>query len=441
MEWRNFSITTAVFLTIVLATPAIAFAQSGGAQAPGGAASTPAAAALDPAMDRLIDRLADSLSAHPESNWDYLDKRVIDLMTSPSLWVLIPVLMLGVILWRVYRVEIRNIIQNLQSVKVGSVEFVRSTAEEIREEIEDWVFRYSPGFHLNDTTPQSSFSMAEYPARRVPATLESPFLPLDWQSATPRLRALEIRATILEERIKVSPHSSEAEPPQGFVRLKTQLFTLLLCMGNLYGFARSRAATPDRPTDLETALYYLQKAATLAPQTGAPQRTTLGYAHFCIGSLKGLSGMELTADPALRAEARSLMAEVVDELMSAEQHEHRPSYQYHLKAYLLFLLGRVPEAADAWGMAADLWRPASPKMYFNHACALTVMARYGEALTQLETAVTIHANQGAPGFDPKSEAVNPQTAAELRVFWPGSTNQAARDARSASGKSFDEIIA
>lgn len=213
-------------------------------------------------------------------------------------------------------------------------------------------------------------------------------------------------------------------------------------MGNLYGFARSRAATPDRPADLETALYYLQKAAALAPQTGEPEQTTIGYAHFCIGSLKGLYGMELPdAGPAIRAEARSMMAEAVDELLSAEQHGHRPSYQYHLKAGLLMLLGRVPEAAEAWATAASLWRPASPKMYFNHACALAVMTRYGDALTQLETAVRISDTQGLnPDFNPRTQAVDSQSADELRPFWPGSTNQPARDAHAASGRSFDEII-
>jgi tetratricopeptide (TPR) repeat protein len=229
----------------------------------------------------------------------------------------------------------------------------------------------------------------------------------------------------------------------------------MVSLGNYYGFVRRRGNAANRPVDLESSIYFLQRAIDLKPQAGESMELTVGYAEFCMGMVKGMLGDELTnpANPdvanlqekelrKLQQEGQDLMTEAVELLQqAATKGQHLPG-QYHLRAYLLFSLGSIDEAAKVWGQGAKQARPPSSTLYFNQACALAKLGKYSESLTALESAVEIVARRGIglSGFDPRLVArdANNQEGAELSPFRTGQ-GEAAK-ALSAKGKSFDQII-
>ena len=75
------------------------------------------------------------------------------------------------------------------------------------------------------------------------------------------------------------------------------------------------------------------------------------------------------------------MTEAVELLQqAATKGQHLPG-QYNLRAYLLFSLGSVDEAAKVWGQGAKQARPPSSTLYSNQACALAKLGKYSESLT------------------------------------------------------------
>ena len=117
--------------------------------------------------------------------------------------------------------------------------------------------------------------------------------PLPW------LRNLEARLTMEAEKHKLSRHFREARSSQDFLETKKGLFRAMVSLGNYYGFVRRRGSTVNRPVDLESSVYFLQRAINLKPQAGERMELTVGYAEFCMGMVKGMLGDELTnpADP------------------------------------------------------------------------------------------------------------------------------------------------
>jgi tetratricopeptide (TPR) repeat protein len=113
-------------------------------------------------------------------------------------------------------------------------------------------------------------------------------------------------------------------------------------------------------------------------------------------------------------------------------------------------IGKVQEASEAWRQAAESWSPPSAKMFFNCACALSKLAKYTEALDELERAITIHdekveadkrkvqAAAGVPDFDPRGQALDAIEGEEFKPFRDGDTVAVA--AKSATGRTFSQIV-
>jgi tetratricopeptide (TPR) repeat protein len=406
---------------------------------PGVTRVSPPSDSADAAVSAFLRQLTASLSAKPDSNRDYFRKKIIDLVTTPSLWIFAIVAILLV----VFREQVSGLIENLQSVKIGSVELVRAIGE-LATQLHS--LDLNPDQEAVDADRLSNLAQFQsYPAFRIRETLDSPFIKMNWQATAARLRNLEMQLVLQEEHLLNSPDFQKENPPRNFVSARSQLFTMFVCFGNLYGFAKSPAPTEHRPVDLETSTYFLQKAIALKPEVGAQAINTIGYANFCMGAVEGLLGLELLGGAAdLKEDAWSLMTGALAKLAHAEANGHRPPYQDHLKAYLLFQLGRFAEAAESWKSAATVWMPRSSKMYFNYACALSRLGKYGECLNQLERAVEIWQAQAAAGpveFDPRKDAKDPTEGGEFKPFWGEPPVQSAEEARSDSGKSFAQITA
>jgi len=280
----------------------------------------------------------------------------------------------------------------------------------------------------------------------VRMTLAEPFHPLNWEAVVPRLRRVESGLAVQEHLLRTSPEFEAERPSAQFRQAKAKMFTRFICVGNLYGFTLSPTERESRLLNFGTAVFYLQKAIAIGPETGEESQKTAGYAHFCLAVISGLLGVELLAgDAAVQAEGRTLITEAIQHVQQAEVQGHRPGEQYHLKAYLLFYLDRLNEAADSWREAALRWRPASPKLYFNYACVLSKLQRYSDALTQLELATAIFDAQGAtgpePDFNPRTQARDAVEGSEFEPFWRVPPEPAAAAARAGSGGSFQQITA
>jgi hypothetical protein len=152
---------------------------------------------------------------------------------------------------------------------------------------------------------------------------------------------------------------------------------LYFCLGNLYGFS----SPADHVVNAAVAEFYLRKVIRLKPPD---QERTVGYAHFCLGTLKGLLALGFLENKSGPSPGKSL-AEAVMELEEAEKCHHIPAHQYHLKGYLLFHAERFEEAAEAWGRAAELYWPPSGKMYLNCGCALDDGAEIRESCNRAGT--------------------------------------------------------
>jgi tetratricopeptide (TPR) repeat protein len=404
--------------------------------------STATSTSTQARLNDLLKEMTKSAAAlrPQEGDSDYFWKRCADLITSPFLWtVLIAAL--------VFSEELGGILTGLRSLKIGPVELALAAIEGIKSDISGWklTFDVPPeggGFVLSNLA-----SLEDYPRLKVQRTLNKPFLNLDWNAVMPRLRILEARLATQEDRLRSSPYFVSEKPPDDFFSAKSNLFTLFVCVGNLYGFARSQDGIATRPVDIETSIFYLRKAIALRPELGGDERETIGYASFCLATTSGLLGVELldSRDPALKAEGGTRVGDAIKALQRAEQHGYSPAEQYHLKGYLLFYLEKFEESAESWKEAATRWRPPSPKMYFNLACVMSKLRRYRDALNQLELAVSISDAQKrtgpAPDFDPRRQARDTQEGAEFAAFWQTPPDPEADAARSDKGNSFQQITA
>jgi len=404
------------------------------------------------AVAKLADKISNALTMPRETEEEYRDKKFVDLYTTASVWIAAAIVAILLAFWILYRKEIRELITDLQKLKIGeSFEFVRATVEEMKSFGEDDPEFENPVQQVAGVPLENFYSFLRYPANKIGYTLDNPFVSMNWPPL-PWLRNLEARLAIAVERHKSSRHFREDRPPQNFLDTKKQLFRALVSLGNYYGFVR-RASAVNRPVDLESSIYFLRRAIDIKPQAGERIELTIGYAEFCMGMVKGVLGIDL-ADrdvvglqqmevKARQQEGRDLMTDAVEQLQRATANGQQLPGQYHLQAYLLLRLGRVADAAAAWGEAAARTRPPSSKMHFNQACALAILGKYDDSLTALEPAVQIvvRLGIGSDGFDPRAIARDPHNAegAEFRPFRTGQAQAAA--ARSSDGKSFDQIIA
>ncbi len=407
---------------------------------------------VDQELPRLLDRLMTLLAHRGESVRDYRRKKLIDLSTTPSLWIAGGVLALILLFWRLYRKEIRDLVGNLQTLKIGdSLQFVRATVEEMRSFGEGDPEFENPAQQVVGAPIENFFSFLRYPANKLANTLDDPFISMNWPPL-PWLRNLEASLSIQAERLKASQHFREDHPPPDFIEAKKRLFRALVSLGNYYGFVKREDGANQR-VDLESSLYFLRRAVDLRPEADERPQLTVGYAQFCMGAVSGTSGIDLTdqatqnpqglvpaAVEALRVQGEDLMERGIALLDRAANSGHQVPSQYHLKAYMLFRLKRADEAAEAWLVAASISRPPSAKMYYNRACALATIAKYGDSLTALDQAIQIVASRGiaAAGFDPRVEARDPVEGAELAPFWTGVAEAVA--ARSARGRSFNDLV-
>ena len=189
----------------------------------------------------------------------------------------------------------------------------------------------------------------------------------------------------------------KTKPPRDYVSARLRLFSLLVCIANFYGFAEPKNADAEMDDMFnETAISYLQRAINLKPAlaSAAESARTLGYTYFCMAAIKGLRAHKLQSNKSAGRQktdllAKTLIREALLDIRMAERNRHFPPYQYHLKGFLLYDDENFEAAAAAWVTAARDYRPPSPRMYYNAACAFSKAKRYTCALNELETAVLL----------------------------------------------------
>jgi tetratricopeptide (TPR) repeat protein len=285
-------------------------------------------------------------------------------------------------------------LDNFQTVRVGPVELLRALTE-IALDLNDWNITFY-GTSVRWVQLPDLASLEKYLERRVRTALDEPFFDLDWEKASPKLQALETRLAIQDDKLRSSNHFEEKDPPKQFAEARAKLFRLLLCVGNLYGFALSESRSERRPVNLAKSLLYLEKAISLKPELGNSPTDTLVYAYLCLATVNGLLGIRLLhgKEPLIAAEGNSLISTALQYLEASVKQGYTPPHLFHLKPSLLEETDQFGEAAEAWAIAATRWIPVSQKMYFNCGCALSGNKRYADALTQLEVSVRV--------FDEKS---------------------------------------
>jgi tetratricopeptide (TPR) repeat protein len=393
--------------------------------------------------------------APPESVRDYGWKRAEDFLWSLTTWIFLVVLIVAISNWARIKVEVERLARSLQTVRLGPVELAVRGIDKIKADFSGWNLPLPGDVKTKYVELTSLYSMGTYPRVKIAKTLDDPFFALDWPIITPRLSILEALVAVQEERLRSSPDFIDDKPQRELEDARGTLFDILITLGNLHGFAllpdwtnqrRSGFEVESRFVNLETARFFLEKAIELRPKLPKPQ-TTIGYASFCLGAIKGLIGMQ---DGVAEADRRRLINFALQDLHEAEENKHAPAYQYHLKAALLMTIGKVQEASEAWRQAAESWSPPSAKMFFNCACALSKLAKYKEALDELERAITIHdekveadkrkvqAAAGVPDFDPRGQALDAIEGEEFKPFRDGDTVAVA--AKSASGRTFSQIV-
>jgi hypothetical protein len=205
---------------------------------------------VDQELPKLLDRVSALLAGPSESVRDYRRKKLIDLYTAPSLWVAGGVLGLILLFWRLYRRELRDLVGNLQTLKIGdSLQFVRATVEEMRSFGEGDPEFENPAQQVVGAPLENFFSFLRYPANKLANTLDDPFVSMNWPPL-PWLRNLEASLSIQVERLKASPHFSEDHPPKDFIEARKRLFRALVSLGNYYGFVkRDVGGSGDRPRE------------------------------------------------------------------------------------------------------------------------------------------------------------------------------------------------
>jgi tetratricopeptide (TPR) repeat protein len=362
----------------------------------------------------------------------YLGKKIIDAFVNPWLILTLSVLI-------VFHKQLRSLADSLQSLKIGPVELVRLAITEIKSEIDEGSLQFDVG---RARIPISDFIV--YPQRIRNEIFSALAFPFHWQAEAVRLAVFEARLSIQEDRLRTSPLFDEEKPPKDFNAARLKLFSMYLSLANFYGFAEPEAG-PDinlARSLADRAYSYIQKAVALRPDAGEELGKTIGYARFCEGAIKGLRGLRvLKRDDDLSIEdGEILIREAIKAIALAERNEHAPPYQYHLKALLRFRLGDFKRAARDWRHAAQRFTPPSSRIYFNLACALSKLKKYSNALTELEHAIAIDMRNPLREVNLRNEAWNTEPDSPGAEFIDFKNIGDAQRARSASGKSFEEIL-
>ena len=366
-----------------------------------------------------------------EATTTYLVKKIIDAITNPWLILTLAALI-------VFRKQLRSLADGLQSLKIGPVELVRLAITEIKTEIDEGSLQFDvDGARI----PISDFIV--YPQRIENGSFSALAFPVHWQAEAVRLSVLEARLSIQEDRLRSSPLFDQEKPPNDFDVARLKLFSLSLSLANFYGFAEPEAGSDPRLVQslAERADSYIQRAIALRPPRSESAKT-IGYVRFCEAAMKGLRGLRvLERDGDLSTEdGERLLRQAIKAIVMAEQNEHAPPYQYHLKALLLFNLGKLGRAAAAWKSAAKRYTPPSSKMYFNLACALAKQRKYSEALNELEHAIAIDVRDPFREINLRSVAWDTSPNGAGAEFADFKNSPQALSARSDSGKSFEEIL-
>jgi len=365
----------------------------------------------------------------PETFGQYLEKDAADLFISPTI---ILALMIGILLYY-FSDETKGIFKSLQSVKVGPIELVRTAIDEIKAEITEG----NLNFKVNDRNIAISDFIA-YPQSigNEDVGILGLFFRVNWQKEMVRLGILEARVAVQEDRIRSSPHFDDDSPSRDYVAAKIKLFSLLVCIGNFYGFAQPDNSDPETEDMFtETALSYLQRAINLRPSLGADRAdsaATLGYAYFCLAAIKGLCAHKRLSIDTERHQSHSLVRAALLDIRTAEIRGHFPPYQYHLKGLLFYDSEKFDAAAAAWNTAARDLKYPSPRMNYNAACCFSKAIKYTDALDHLETAVRL--DDGSNQFLQVKEEAKKEADFEILRSMTESPP------KSKSGRTFSQII-
>lgn len=214
--WRNARFAAAVPLCFVfglVAAPAMPSTEAGPPifeSSPGpGQLQTPP---IEQELAKTLDEVAGALKPPPESERDYRSKRFDDLYSSPSLWIAGGVLLLVVMFWTIYRKEIRDLISNLQTLKIGDyLQFVKATVVEMRSIGENDHESKNPAKQIAGVSLDNFFSFLDFPADALAETLDLPRISMDWPPL-PWLRSLETSLSLQAERLRSSPYFDDERP-------------------------------------------------------------------------------------------------------------------------------------------------------------------------------------------------------------------------------------
>ena len=160
-----------------------------------------------------------------------------------------------------FRTELRALLTSIRGFKVAGIELVLASIQEIKPELGQL------GEEL-DMPPDAGWvrnlaSLETFPMFLVRTTLAEPFHPLNWEAVVPRLRRVEANLAIQEHLLRSAPEFEAERPSTQFRLAKAKMFTLFICVGNLYGFTLSPAERESRLLNFGTAIFYLQKAIGL----------------------------------------------------------------------------------------------------------------------------------------------------------------------------------
>jgi hypothetical protein len=77
---------------------------------------------------KLADKIGDTLTTSRETEQEYRERKFVDLYTTASVWIVAAIIAMLLAFWIVYRKEVRDLVANLQKLRIG-VEEMRSFGE------------------------------------------------------------------------------------------------------------------------------------------------------------------------------------------------------------------------------------------------------------------------------------------------------------------------
>ena len=326
-----------------------------------------------------------------------------------------------------YPDETRRFLTRINLIKIGTFE-LSLQLDQILKITADW----GPWDSGGPIFLMLKYYPWDWLARRV---FDSVYFTPDWHRLKPWLDEAETTLVVMHQSLKgVTREDSSAE----ILRLKSQLADFYTCLGVLYGFGRSPGATVDktgvaeeRPVDPDRALHYLDKALELSK---TPE------ALFCRAAVPGILGLHILSkvqNAVVRERGKAWIRKGLSYL--AEPAGPLLVSKLHFKAFMLFQLEQVEEAAATWKAAAEI-AATDPLMYFNYACCLADLRKYPEALTALQLAIELDEESVPPGSRIRGYVRDEDYGAQFAVFRSPGTDPAADAARSKEGKSFSELM-